>query len=91
MSKAELAAYYKHLDNVVILRDNIVTARGEGHIEGHAEGLIEGRAEGRAEGLAEGRAEERLANARNLKALGVSAEIIMQATGLTIEEINKLG
>ena len=25
MSKAELAAYYKHLDNVVILRDNIVT------------------------------------------------------------------
>ena len=34
---------------------------------------------------------ERLANARNLKALGVSAEIIMQATGLTIEEINELG
>ena len=95
MSKAELAAYYKHLDNVVILRDNIVTARGEGHIEGHAEGLIEGRAEGReegrAEGIAEGRAEEKLTNARNLKALGVSAEIIMQATGLTIEEINELG
>ena len=28
MSKAELNAYYHHLDNVVILRDNIVTARG---------------------------------------------------------------
>ena len=34
MSKAELAAYYKHLDNVVILRDNIITARGEGIVEG---------------------------------------------------------
>ena len=28
MSKAELNAYYHHLDNVVILRDNIITARG---------------------------------------------------------------
>ena len=52
MSKAELEAYYKHLDNVVILRDNIITARGEGHLEG----LAEGRMEGHLEGLAEGRA-----------------------------------
>jgi len=34
MSKAELNAYYRHLDNVVVLRDNIVTARGEGRMEG---------------------------------------------------------
>ena len=33
MSKAELNAYYRHLDNVVVLRDNIVTARGEGRME----------------------------------------------------------
>ncbi|WP_296261511.1 Rpn family recombination-promoting nuclease/putative transposase, partial [uncultured Phocaeicola sp.] len=46
MSKAELNAYYHHLDNVVILRDNIVTARGEGRLEGRAEGRLEGRAEG---------------------------------------------
>ena len=52
MGKAELDAYYRHLDNVVILRDNIVTARGEGRLEGR----LEGRAEGRAEGLEEGRA-----------------------------------
>ena len=37
MSKAELNAYYHHLDNVVILRDNIVTARGEGRLEGRAD------------------------------------------------------
>ena len=53
MTKDELNAYYRHLDNIVILRDNIFTERAEGR----AEGLAEGRAEGRAEGLAEGRAE----------------------------------
>ena len=43
MSKSELAAYYRHLDNVVILRDNFITARGEGRLDGLAEGLAEGR------------------------------------------------
>ena len=42
------------------------------------------------EGRAEGRAEEKLENARNLKRLGVSTEIIMKATGLSAEEIEKL-
>ena len=42
------------------------------------------------EGRAEGRAEEKLENARNLKSLGVSMEIIMKATGLSAEEIEKL-
>lgn len=37
MSKAELESYYRHLDNVVILKDNITTARGEGRAEGRAE------------------------------------------------------
>ena len=78
MSKAELNAYYHHLDNVVILRDNIVTARGEGRLEGR----LEGRAEGRAEG--------KLEDAKNLKRLGVSPNIISQATGLSLEEIAKL-
>lgn len=82
MSKAELKAYYHHLDNVVILRDNIITARGEGRLEG--------RAEGREEGREEGRKEERFENARNFKKLGVPIEIISQATGLTAEEIAAL-
>lgn len=42
------------------------------------------------EGRAEGRAEEKLENARNLKSLGVSTEIIMKAIGLSAEEIEKL-
>ena len=98
MSKAELAAYYKHLDNVVILRDNIITARGEGHLEGHAEGRAEGHAEGRAEGLAEGRMEgevigvekEKIRNAQKMKAKGYSVSDISDITGLSVQEIEEL-
>ena len=74
MSKAELAAYYKHLDNVVILRDNIVTARGEGHIEG----------------LAEGAQMQNLENAKRMKDKGYSSADIADITSLTIEDIEKL-
>ena len=42
------------------------------------------------EGRMEGRMEERLANARNFKKMGVSPDIIAQATGLSLEEINGL-
>ena len=41
------------------------------------------------EGQMEGRIEERLSNARNLKKMGVSPEIIAQATGLGVEEVAK--
>ena len=98
MTREELRAYYRHLDNVVILRDNITTARGEGKLEGRAEGIAEGRAkgiaEGRAEGIAEGRAEGRTKTltetARKLKAMGLPAEQIAEGTGLSIEEIARL-
>ena len=42
------------------------------------------------EGRAEGQQEERIKNATNLKKLGVSPEVIAQATGLSLEEIAKL-
>lgn len=56
MSKEELRAYYRHLDNLVILHDCIFSSQEEARFEGMAKGLAEGRAEGRAEGIAEGRA-----------------------------------
>ena len=49
-----------------------------------------GREEGLKEGIAEGEYRKNLENARNLKQLGVSTEIIMQATGLSSEEIEGL-
>ena len=106
MTKAELEAYYKHLDNVVILRDNIETARGEGKIEGHFEGLMEGREEGRKEGLmegrkeglmegrkeglVEGRMEEKMANALSLKRNGVPVAVIAKSLGLTMQQVEAL-
>ena len=74
MTKDELAAYYRHLDNIVILRDNINTEREEG----------------RAEGLLKGREEEKRESARNLKKLGVAIDIISKATGLSQDEIECL-
>ncbi len=90
MTREELRAYYRHLDNVVILRDNITTARGEGKLEGRAEGIAEGRAKGIAEGRAEGRTEALTETARKLKAMGLPAEQIAEGTGLSIEEIARL-
>ena len=106
MTDKERHAYDEHLNAVMIQNDVLNTAKMEGRMEGRMEGLVEGRAEGRAEGLVEGRAEgerkglekgrtegrmvERLDNAKKLKELGVSSEIIAQATGLDIKEIDGL-
>ena len=42
-------------------------------------------------GREEGREEARLESARKFKQFGVAAEIIAEATGLSLEEICKLG
>ncbi len=78
MSKEELRAYYHHLDNVVILRDNIITARGEGRLEG------------RAEGRAEGEKRKQLEIARGMKADNLPLETIARYTGLSVKEIEEL-
>ncbi|MCD8318823.1 MAG: Rpn family recombination-promoting nuclease/putative transposase [Paraprevotella sp.] len=74
MTKVERDAYFRHLDNIVILRDNINTER----------------AEGRAEGWAEGRTEIALEIARKLKDRGFSLSEIKDATGLDVQDLQKL-
>lgn len=78
MSPEERHEYDEHVNAIMIQNDVLNTAK----LEGHAEGRAEGRAESRAEG--------KLEDARNLKQLGVSIDIIAQATGLSREEIGKL-
>ena len=90
MSKEELAAYYRHLDDVVIIRNNIYTAREEGRFEGREEVRKMLYEQKRAQGRAQGRAEEKRKNARKMKELGIDANIISQVTGLSPEEINAL-
>ena len=60
--------------------------------KGHAEGLAEGRAEGLAEGIEKGRKDEKITMAQKLKSMGVlSVEQIADTTGLSVEEIERLG
>ena len=84
--KAEIAKYSpneldKYEDSLKTYRDLkgvIDTAFDEGKLEGIVEGKLEGRLEGKLE------------TAKSFKKLGVSIEIIIEATGLTKEEIEKL-
>ena len=74
MSREEQMLYDRYLMDRAILRNTMVTARDEGKEEGRAEGE-----HGKA-----------LSVARQMKADGMSAEVIAKYTGLAVEEINKL-
>ncbi|MBQ6209384.1 MAG: hypothetical protein IJK42_06395, partial [Prevotella sp.] len=58
--------------------------------KGMAKGLEKGRAKGKAEGRVEGIEEANHDNARKMKALGLTVELISQVTGLSAEEIEPL-
>ena len=72
------------------LTEGRAKGRAEGKAEGRAEGKAEGIAEGKAEGRAEGRAEGMLEVAKNLLSMDIPILQIMQATGLTQEQIKGL-
>ena len=75
----------KYDESIKQYRDALNVIEGalqEGETKGRAAGLQEGRAAGLMEGI--------LSSARNMKSLGLSTDIIMQATGLTAEEIDAL-
>lgn len=86
MDKAEQLAYDEHVNALMIQNDVLSTAA----MEGREEGRQEGREEGREEGRQEGRQEEKIENARTMKSLNISADIIHQVTGLPLEEIDRL-
>ena len=79
-----MSDYYNIIDSAVARAEKAALERGreKGREEGREEGLVKGREEGREEA--------RLESARKFKQLGVAAEIIAEATGLSIEEICKL-
>lgn len=90
MSPQERLAYDEHVNAMLIQNDVLDSAKLEGRIEGLQEGRMEGRIEGRQEGRQEGLKEGLLATARNLKSMGMSDEMIVQATGLSVDEVKSL-
>ena len=78
MTRAERLQYDEALKKY---RDTISVFEGV-----RMEGRMEGREEGREEGLKEGA----IANARKMKAYGLTLEMISDITGLTIDEVRGL-
>ena len=72
----------KYDESIKVYRDQMAIMEYERQ-QGKAEGKAEGLAQGKAEGLAQGKADV----ARNLKRMGMAAESIAQATGLTLDDI----
>lgn len=71
-------------------RMEIEKGRAEGREQGRAEGREQGRAEGRAEGREQGRAEGKLEIAKNLLTMGIPMDKVVQASGLTEEQISAM-
>ena len=62
----------------------------EGEEKGMAKGIAKGMAKGIAKGMAKGIAKEKIDTAYRLLSMGMSWSQIMQATGLTEEELKPL-
>lgn len=94
LSKEERWAYERHMMNLSYQKDVIATGYDDGLQKGLADGLKKGLAKGLEQGLEQGRTEgelkAKLDTARNLLQMGLSAAQVMQATGLTQEQMNLL-
>lgn len=77
-TKAQLETYDRYWDSISTEKTLLLDAFDEGIEKGKMEGIKEGKIAGMLE------------TARNLKGLGVAIQVIQQATGLSIEEIDAL-
>ena len=86
LSREELELYDEDIKN---MRDIYATRKFD-EKRGMEKGMAKGRAEGMAEGMAKGELSKGLEVARNLLAMGMSWSQIMQATGLTEDQLKQL-
>lgn len=89
-TEEELRAYDKFWDSVRTEKSMLYDSRQKGIEEGVEKGRAEGMAKGMAKGMEKGRAEERLATAKRLLDMGLSAEQVAQGSGLPLNEVMKL-
>lgn len=87
---SEQVAYDRYLKRIWDYDNMLRGEREYAMAQGEARGIAIGEAKGLAKGKAEGRAEGQSDVAKNLKNLGVPIDIIIQATGLTKEQIDAL-
>ena len=90
LSREELELYDEDIKN---MRDIYATRKFDekrGMEKGRAEGMVKGIAEGMVKGIAKGELSKGLEVARNLLAMGMSWTQIIQATGLTEDQLKQL-
>ena len=58
--------------------------------QARAEGEEKGLAKGKVEGKAEGKTESKVEIARNMLKMGMDKDIILQATGISVEDLKKM-
>ena len=90
LSREELELYDEDIKN---MRDIYATRKFDekrGMEKGRAEGMAEGMVKGIAKGIAKGELSKGLEVARNLLAMGMSWTQIIQATGLTEDQLKQL-
>lgn len=98
LNPKEKAEYDGHMEALRYQRSVIQTGiiegydKGydEGYDEGREKGIEEGKEKGIEEGIEKGKEDGRKEVARSLKSMNLPIEQIMQATGLTAEEIKQL-
>ena len=86
LSREELELYDEDIKN---MRDIYATRKFD-EKRGMEKGRAEGMAEGMAKGIAKGELSKGLEVARNLLAMGMSWTQIIQATGLTEDQLKQL-
>ena len=87
MTDAERYAYDEHINAVMIQNDVLGNARDEGMRLGLEQGIEQGIKQGKAQGVNE----ERQRLAKMMLGMGESVDKIATYTGLSKEEIEKLG
>ena len=87
MTDAERYAYDEHINAVMIQNDVLGNARDEGMRLGLEQGIEQGIEQGKAQGVNE----ERQRLAKTMLGMGESVDKIAIYTGLSKEEIEKLG
>ena len=90
MSRKERLAYEDYMVSVHAAQDAWDTAIDDAKVDGWLKGRAQGHAEGLSEGMEKGATGKAMEVARNLKSMGLSVAVIVQATGLTEKQVNAL-
>ncbi|WP_270089098.1 Rpn family recombination-promoting nuclease/putative transposase [Sphingobacterium sp. SYP-B4668] len=90
LTEEDLMSYEASLKHKRDAESVFNSALRSGYTKGKTEGRAQGKVEGRVEGRAEGERKKAIETALNLKKMDIPVEKISKATGLTIEEVEKL-